>query len=123
MREFNLEEAKAGKPVCTRDGRNARIICFDAKNEHYPIVALIEQKDEEFVNTFCPDGHFCCSISEDEDNSFDLFMASEKHVGYINIVDDGHGNRVGSCIWKTREEAESNKPLHCISTQKIEWEE
>lgn len=42
MKKFNLEEAKAGKPVITRDGSEARIICFDMKNDLYPIVALIE---------------------------------------------------------------------------------
>jgi hypothetical protein len=41
MKEFNLEEAKSGKPVCTRDGNKARILCFDAKGE-FPIYALIE---------------------------------------------------------------------------------
>ena len=33
LKEFDLEAAKAGKPVCTRDGRKARIICFDAKRK------------------------------------------------------------------------------------------
>ena len=32
LKEFDPEAAKAGKPVCTRDGRKARIICFD-KND------------------------------------------------------------------------------------------
>lgn len=41
MKPFDLEAAKAGKPVCTRDGRKARIICFDAKCIK-PIVALIQ---------------------------------------------------------------------------------
>lgn len=31
LKPFDLEAAKAGKPVCTRDGRKARIICFNAK--------------------------------------------------------------------------------------------
>lgn len=31
LRPFDLEAAKAGKPVYTRDGRKVRIICFDAK--------------------------------------------------------------------------------------------
>lgn len=46
LKEFNLEAAKAGKPVCTRDGRKARIICFDTINKsNYPIIALLEDKD------------------------------------------------------------------------------
>lgn len=31
MKEFDLEKAKAGHPVCTRNGNKARIICFDRK--------------------------------------------------------------------------------------------
>lgn len=41
FKPFDLEQAKAGKPVCTRDGRKARIICFDLKNGNHPIVAVI----------------------------------------------------------------------------------
>lgn len=41
FKPFDLEQAKAGKPVCTRDGRKARIICFDLKNGNHPIVAAI----------------------------------------------------------------------------------
>lgn len=43
LKPFDLEAAKTGKPVCTRDGRKARIICFDKKDINYPIVALIEE--------------------------------------------------------------------------------
>lgn len=46
FKPFNLEQAKAGKPVCTRDGRKARIICFNAKTLcDYPIIALVENSD------------------------------------------------------------------------------
>lgn len=51
LKEFNLEAAKAGKPVCTRDGRKARIICFDRKllfkGIRYPIIALVEDTAKE----------------------------------------------------------------------------
>lgn len=39
---FDLDKAKAGEPVCTRDGRDARIICWDSKQDDADtIVALI----------------------------------------------------------------------------------
>ena len=43
MKQFNLDEylENPSRKVITRDGKNARIICTDAKN-NYPIVALIE---------------------------------------------------------------------------------
>lgn len=40
MKKFDLELAKQGHPVQTRNGRPVRIICWDRKSE-YPIVALI----------------------------------------------------------------------------------
>lgn len=42
LKEFNIKAAKAGKPVCTRDGRKVRILCYDLKGAKYPIVAAIE---------------------------------------------------------------------------------
>lgn len=42
MKEFDLEKAKAGHPVCTRDGKEARILCFD-RIGHRPIVALVKR--------------------------------------------------------------------------------
>jgi hypothetical protein len=46
MKEFDLELAKAGHPVCTRDGKPVRIVCFDAKGD-YPIVGLEYNTDLE----------------------------------------------------------------------------
>lgn len=43
------------KPVQTRDGRAARILCADAKGDR-PIVALISVNEAELVRCFCPDG-------------------------------------------------------------------
>jgi hypothetical protein len=40
MKPFNLEEAKAGKPVCTRDGKRVEIISFENPNSVYPILAI-----------------------------------------------------------------------------------
>lgn len=42
LAEFDLELAKQGYPVCTRDRRHEiRIVCFDAKND-FPIIALMK---------------------------------------------------------------------------------
>lgn len=46
MKPFNLEEAKAGKPICNRAGEDVRIICFDKRSKYNtPIVALHKAKD------------------------------------------------------------------------------
>ena len=72
MREFNLEEAKAGKPVCTRDGREARIICFDAKAKEQ-IVALVTtgRKKQETSFSYNVNGRYFGDLQEDD---IDLMM-------------------------------------------------
>lgn len=42
MKDFDLQAAKKGAPVCTRDGHKARIVCFDIRNNDFPIVAVID---------------------------------------------------------------------------------
>ena len=77
LKPFDLEAAKAGKPVCTRDGRKARIICFDAKRMHQPIIALITQYNGvEYIETYYSNGCFNDDINSQSD--YDLMMLSEK---------------------------------------------
>ena len=60
MKPFNLDLAKAGHPVCTVDGRKARIVCFDRKIADYPLVVLIETRNgvEETICTYTEEGKF-----------------------------------------------------------------
>lgn len=84
LKEFNLEAAKAGKPVCTRDGRKARIICFDAKCIK-SIVALIYDCNKETVFQYLENGRFFV----DQIDKYDLMMLLEKKEGWVNIFYGG----------------------------------
>lgn len=106
MREFNLEEAKAGKPVCTRDGREARIICFDVENETFPIVAVVKDEDGvENAGVYTRDGY--CFPNGDK-TADDLMMVSRTRRGWIGIHKSGIGNALARTthIFSTREEVE-----------------
>ncbi len=118
LKEFDLEAAKAGKPVCTRDGRKARIICFDAENDK-PIVALIYDCNRETVFQYLKSGRFFTG----QINGYDLMMLPEKKEGWVNIYKDFE-DRI-CCIYKTKEEALEKKETEddYIITVKIEWEE
>lgn len=70
MKDFNLEKAKQGKKVCCRDGRPARIICYDAKFSEYKICALIQTEDGEFIHFYKEDG-------TSEQPEVDLFIDDE----------------------------------------------
>lgn len=118
LKEFNLEAAKAGKPVCTRDGRKVRIICFDTINKgNYPIIALLEDKGYEAVFYYNKDGK--CNVGTERD----LMMLPQKKEGWVNIYKDFE-DRI-CCIYKTKEEALEKKETEddYITTVKIEWEE
>lgn len=119
LKPFNLEAAKAGKPVYTRDGRKARIICFD-RNWEYPIVALIEcENGEEMISACDKDGK--ARIYETQGT--DLMMLPEKKEGWVNLCKNNSGDTLAVGVFPNREEAVSNCPPFYLCTIKIEWEE
>lgn len=84
MEQFNLREylANPNKPVVTRDGRSAKIICtdrkFDFNDTQYPVIALIRGIDNiEYAIGFTSEGKTtdCC------DCDTDLFFATKKEKG------------------------------------------
>ena len=84
--KFDLDRAKRGDRVLTRDGKPARIICFDCNNQGHPVVALITFEAEygesrydkhgainyEMPYTFDVDGHINSSKNP---SASDLVMA------------------------------------------------
>lgn len=116
MKPFDLELAKAGHPVCTRDGHKARIICFDKEDSVYPIVALIEHNGRESVSVHNEMGKVLCG----PDKAEDLMMFPEKKEGWINIYE---GNQTGVRIFDSEENAFKYRNAGHIDTIKIEWEE
>ena len=119
LKPFDIQKAREGKPVCTRNGAKARIICFDAKSDA-PIIALITTDDgTEIAFDYLPDGTFF--NSENPDN--DLMMLPEKKEGWMNIYSNGYNHKVGALIYNSKEEALNNKESNAIDTVKIEWRE
>lgn len=122
MKEFNLEAAKAGKPVCTRGGRPVRIICWDRKVKEWPIVALVNVDEGEAVLTFSEKGR----EGKFGESPYDLMMASEKKEGWINIFNAGYSTSYSSSTIYDTEENARNHGIQSglyVTTIKIEWEE
>jgi hypothetical protein len=114
MKPFSLEEAKAGKPVCTRDGKDVRIICWDWKNpSSISIIALVKkEKDGESIQKYTKDGRY---YADGSDCDADLFMKPEKHEGWGWLGKS-------SCVYTTKEDALSNAREGAFLA-KVEWEE
>ena len=63
FRDFNLQEAMDGHPVCTRRGNPVRLICFDhmSQSGDYPIIGLVQGirydgSAFETIHTYTKDG-------------------------------------------------------------------
>lgn len=133
LKPFDIEAAKQGKPVCTRDGRKARIICFDAKRkDEKNIIALIPSKEypefEDLV-AYPNNGNY----HGGHENDGDLMMLPEKKEGWVNIYNRNRPRTssencyimTGVSVFETKEGAISyiDKDKEYIDTVKIEWEE
>ena len=128
LKPFNIQKAKSGKPVCTRDGRKARIICFD-RMDIKPVVALVTVVNDTSVTEkalyYFEDGHH---LSKNDDNINDLMMLPEKKSGWMNLYrKDNHiitSKDVfcseGGAIECVDDEGDGE---YYISTIKISWEE
>lgn len=120
LKQFELQKAKDGKPVCTRDGRKARVICFDRKlflkEVSYPILALVERPDgEDDVCAYNEKGKVL--IEDDAEYKDDLMMLPEKKEGWMNVYKER--------LYDTKENAVKAKydMATYIDTIKISWEE
>ena len=113
LKPFDLQKAKEGKPVCTRDGGKARIICFNLKNEDNTIVAAVG--NDSFENLFCytKNGKLTDGIESDKD----LMMLPEKKEGWVNVYKER--------IYSTKEEAidATYDGVTYVDTVKVCWEE
>lgn len=123
LKPFDIEAAKQGKPVCTRDGRKARIICFDAKRkDEKNIIALIPSKEyPEFEDliAYPNNGNY----HGGHENDGDLMMLPEKKEGWVNLCKNNNGDTLTVGVFPNREEAVCNCPPSYLCTIKIEWEE
>ena len=124
MRFFNLDEylQNPSQKVVTRDGREVRIICTDAKGDE-PIIALVYNniREEENVYTYNRDGYFY----GDNDSCLDLFFALVKREGWVNLFKDEELPFINGDIYKSEKEAkeEAEGEPDYITSIKIEWEE
>ena len=120
MKSFNLKEHLEHPEwkVVTREGRPVRILCTDLDDNDYPVAAVV---GNFHVDKYTAEGIFHAG----EETKYDLFFASEKHEGWINIYADINDNSYpGNHIFKSKEEAiEAAYNDNYVSTIKIEWED
>ena len=111
LKPFDLEAAKAGKPVCTRDGRKA-IFLTTLSNKNFPVVAIVSCGQEENIYQYDIDG-----VCDEHDNNLDLMMLPEKKEGWAKVRKDIN-------LYDTKEEADRKMIGNDeYVTAKVCWEE
>ena len=116
MKPFDLEAAKAGALVVTRDGKKARIICFDLNNGEYVlVVAFTPGNGREGIISTKKDGRHCTIL---DDSIYDLFMAPVKKEGWLNIYPNEKVE-----MWPTKDLAGRNSDWNIVACVRVEWEE
>lgn len=80
MKNFDLEAAKRGAAVCTRNGKPVRIICWDMKWESDKmgdrIVYLADYNGDEHLSSCCINGAYHGEIKD----SLDLMMRDDDYL-------------------------------------------
>jgi len=103
------------KPVQTRDGNKARIICSD-RLAGQSVVALIEHCGSEIIAWFYANGR---SNSDNIDRPGDLVNVPEKHVRWVALYRAPDGS-FHATLHKSREAAVNHG---AISVRVVEFEE
>lgn len=125
MKKFYLERylENPKQKIVTRTGKSVRIICTNADSEQC-VIGLVRLKEEEAAFNYYKDGRHL----EKSDSNQDLFFATEKKNGWINVYKDDEyerGCRFSGGIFNTKEEALEHLTSRytSVDTVKIEWEE
>lgn len=78
MKPFNLKEAKAGKPVCTRNGRRVEILSFNNPNNSYPILARVFSDNTDYNDfMFTQEG---CFFKDNREFGADLMIMEDETI-------------------------------------------
>ena len=122
LKPFDIQKAIEGKPVCTRDGRKARVICFDrvtnSTNEYtgHLIVLVTNPNGDEQSFYYTEKGNLA-GEDEYDNQKWDLMMLPKKKEGWVNVYKDS--------VYDTKDEAidATYEGRGYIDTVKINWEE
>lgn len=93
MKPFDLDAAKRGAAVCTRDSKEAKILTFDCRGTYekrkQPIGAEYDNGGVFCLGAFCESGHY---YSPDEESRHDLMMRDDD---YLEKLERGeYGNHI-----------------------------
>lgn len=116
---FNIELAKAGKPILTRVGQEVRILA-DNINDIRCLVCAINLDNREIVQSYTINGYV--DSEEKDTNDFDLMIEVEEKTVWVNVYYRPDINVYSSEVFLSENTAlcaVADRNAKCISTIKI----
>ncbi len=106
------------KPVQTRSGKPARILCIDAKGA-FPVIALVDDGPAELPMLLNCDGRYHPAA---DNNPNDLINLPERRTVWLNVYprDSTQIHVIGG--YCSKEEAKAGASYNCIACVPIEIE-
>ena len=110
---FDLEAAKAGRPVMNVIGERVEIVRFDLNNEDYPILGIVTRKDgTEVSETYTLTGRQWNGNRDETPGDFDLVMSPMeiKERYFINVFFNNRTKTIetGNGLFSSEEEAKEH---------------
>lgn len=109
-RPFDLEAAKRGEPLVTRNGRSVKFVAYVPEAKEYKVIAFLEGEDAP--DTFTANGRYIAGSASDGVNVRDLVMATKpKRTVWLNFHEKDN-----TATWYTSEElAKSSADIHAVA--------
>ena len=132
-RPFDLEAAKAGRPVMTKMGDSVEIVSFEMHNPSYPIAAIITQRETglQAVGSFTQDGRVFDEGGEESPGDLVMAPLEYKDTFWINLY-LGRNGRVmaGNGVFSSEAKAKEESCLAAFGLNyldtvevEVEWHE
>ena len=107
---FDLEAAKAGRPVMNLMGERVEIVRFDLNNEDYPLLGIVTRKDgTEVPETYTLTGRQWNGNRDETPWEFDLVMAplecKERYFVNVYFNNMTKAIKTGNGFFSSEEEA------------------
>lgn len=102
MKEFNLKEALAGKPIVMRNGTKIKAVYYIKEAEPQKVLAVIETENEK-VQWCNEDGSFKYCTDEKRESDYDLFMDDSPKTYFMNIYKGENGVLYSGSVLYTEE--------------------
>ena len=126
MKPFSLEEylKNPSRKIVTRDGKKViQLNLYTDVENKFPIIAIVEDDNNRktaLTYTYTKDGAY---YGDKVEHLADLFFATEKCEGWINLYHDALNEPHWMSKVYTSEEEAKREAHNTLTTVKIEWEE